>query len=218
MWRLVTCLERVRMSLAIVGAWFLIRLRVSTVYFVNFGQVFHNDAVVQKLKKSMCHRDWTFVCLPVKFQVIILRGGVAITVETGRWEGEAKHYAAPSPRVALSRRARSPAPGVSVSTDPTARPSRHHRPQHHKFPDLAQYLVLNLCARSHQVPQFVLLHSPRNRNLRMGGADGTLAPPTTAQIPRSGLIFSAEFVLSIPSSPRICAATQPEKSYLKVER
>ena len=28
-----------------------------TVYFVNFGQVFHNDAVVQKLKESMCHED-----------------------------------------------------------------------------------------------------------------------------------------------------------------
>jgi len=34
---------------------------------------------------------------------------------------------------------------------------------------------------------------------------------TTAQILGPGPIFSAEFVLSIPPSPRICAATQPEK-------
>jgi len=38
------------------------------------------------------------------------------------------------------------------------------------------------------------------------------APPTTAQIPGPGPIFSAEFVLSIPPSSRIRAATQPEKS------
>jgi len=42
--------------------------------------------------------------------------------------------------------------------------------------DLAQYLVLNLCCPSFQDPEFVLLHSPRNRKLKMGGAGGTLRP------------------------------------------
>jgi len=69
-------------SLAIDGAWFLIRLRVSTVYFVNFGQVFHNDAVVQKLKKvwrlnlpvspsqrtpHTCRRKWRSVGISIFF-------------------------------------------------------------------------------------------------------------------------------------------------------
>jgi len=98
-----SCLESVRMSLTIDGAWFSIRLRVPTVYFVNFGQVFQNDAVVQKLRKSMCHKNWTFVCPPVKFQAIILRRGAAFTVETGRCEGETLRRAIAQSRSQPSR-------------------------------------------------------------------------------------------------------------------
>ena len=39
----------------------------------------------------------------------------------------------------------------------------------------------------------------------------TPAPPITAQIPGLGSIICTEFVLSNAPSPRICAATQPEK-------
>jgi len=36
------------------------------------------------------------------------------------------------------------------------------------------------------------------------------APPTAARITAPGPIFRAQIVLSIPPSPRISAATQPE--------
>jgi len=96
------CSKRVRMSLAIDGAWFLIRLRISTVYSVTFGRVFHKDAVVkkQKQKENISHEDRIFVGPSAKFQVIILSGGAAMASKQG--DAKAKHYAAPSPLVAVA--------------------------------------------------------------------------------------------------------------------
>jgi len=111
------------------------------------------------------------------------------------------------------------------------RPFRQQRPQQHKFSDLAQYLVLNSCCRSHQVPEFVLLHNPRNLNLkwrapwqmwyRQPGRRGCIVcclpmqkisfrNTTAARITAPGPVFSAQIVLSIPPSSGICAATQAE--------
>jgi len=63
----------------------------------------------------------------------------------------------------------------------------------------------------HQVSEFVLHWGQRNFKLNLGGAGVTLAPPIKAQIPGPGPTICAEFVLSNAPSPRICAATQPEK-------